>query len=224
MQNTDSRRGAGLALAGGGVALVVAVLLHAPQPSTLEALQALDGTKWAASHWLIVAGALLLTTGLVGLSFAVEGAGRPAAALFGRVGALVSGTLFVLVGGLETMTFTSLAAADSAAAGTFLAINAVVLGAAGIAFVAFWSGIVATCFAILVDARWPQWVAISGVLIGVTNVGLTVTGMGSEIVQMAANLVGFAWVAAVGVLLYRSAGADAAPGARMPASEVAGVV
>jgi hypothetical protein len=223
MQNTDARRGAGMALAGGAGAFVAAILLHAPQPSTLEALQALDGTKWAASHWLIVAGTLLLTTGLVGLSLAVEGAGRPAAALFGRVGAIVSGTLFVLVGGLETMTYASLAAGDAAAGGTFLAVNAAVLGAAGIAFVVFWSGIIATCFAMLADARWPQWVAISGVLIGVVTVGLTVTGMGSEMVQMAVNLVGFAWVGAAGVLLHRSAAADAAPGARMSASETAGV-
>jgi hypothetical protein len=210
-------------MAVGGVTLAVAQLLHAPQPATQEALQALDGTRWAASHWLIVVGAVLVTTGLVGLSLSVEGAGRPALALLGRVAAVLAGALFVLVGGLETMTYAGIASAGPEAAGTFLAVNAVVLGAAGIGLLVFWSGIIASCFAMLADARWPQWVAISGVLIGMANIGLTVTGMGGAMVPMAASLVGFAWVAAAGVLLHRSAGVDAAPGARMPASEAAAV-
>lgn len=202
-------------------------LLHGPQPVDVPAFEALDTSRWHASHVAIgLAGALFFAAAIY-LARHFVGKSGEAWGIAGTAALLLAGIGVVGVGALETTGF-SIAhgmheAGDAAAAhSAFRTITAVMASVATAAGLAGASAALLYGIAMHWTRPWPEWLAWSGIGVGVallaiTLLGITLPGALARI----PNLVGQAWWVAVGVILFQM-GREGAP---VPAydSEIASV-
>ncbi len=200
----------------GGIVLILSALasavgsfLHADQPATLDAYNAL-GTSWAVSHVAIGISATLLLIGSLFLARHFAGTAGNGLALVAAGLLIVGGVAIFALGVLETSGF-SAAAAEGGTAGQH-AVGAIsaVMGSlfTGSGFL-FPVALAAYGLAMLKDSGWPAWLAWLGVLFGVAALALNIFGItlpGPGILGYLTN----AWYLAFGVL-FMGRGASSAP-------------
>jgi hypothetical protein len=224
MHQDNATRGAGYFLVVGGLAWVLVNVLHAPQPETLEQYIALPQLTWILTHWLIVVAAPCVAIGIVALGRVLERSGHPTSSLAGRVGALLSCALLVGIGSIEAGVFPMLgeiyegggeAAAGAAAA--YVAVNATMLGLVMGAVPVFSASVLAIAYSMTGDSRWPQWLALSGMVVGAANIPLFLVPL-PDMASMAAGVAMGAWLLAAGYFLTTLAGSLAGAPTKAPAS------
>jgi hypothetical protein len=208
MHQQHVARSGGLILMAGGLASLLAILLHAPQPMTLEAFTAVPSLQWVVSHWLIVVAGLTIGAGGVAATHVMEQAGRPTALLLARAGMLMAGALLVLVGGIEAAIYPMLAQLhaaggdQAAASAAYAAVNFGMLGAVYGLVPVLWTAVFALAFAMLNDDRWPKLLGLAGMAVAVVNVaGLFLVQ--DHMLTTVIGALGFGWIAAAGFMLSR---------------------
>ena len=168
----------------GGIVLILSSLtaavgsfLHADQPATLDAYNAL-GTSWAVSHIAISISATLLLIGALFLARHFAGTAGNGLALVAAGSLIVGGVAIFALGALETFGF-SAAAAEGGVAGqhAFVAVSAVMMSMSlGSGFL-FPVALAAYGLAMLQDSGWPAWLAWLGVVLGVATLAVNAFGI-----------------------------------------------
>ncbi len=168
----------------GGIVLILSALasavgsfLHADQPATLDAYNAL-GTSWAVSHVAIGISATLLLISSLFLARHFAGTAGNGLALVAAGSLIVGGVAIFALGVLETSGF-SAAAAEGGVAGqhAFVAVSAVMLSMSAGAGFLFPVALAAFGLAMLQDSGWPAWLAWLGVVLGVASLVLNIFGI-----------------------------------------------
>ena len=207
----------------GGIVLILAALasalgsfLHADQPATLDAYNAL-GTSWTVSHVSISLSATLLLIGSLFLARHFADTAGYGLALVAAGVLIVGGVAIFALGALETSGF-SAAAAEGGVAGqhAFVAISAVMVSMATGSGFLFPVAIAAYGLAMLKDSGWPAWLAWLGVLLGVVGLGLNIFG----ITPPGPGILGYlnnAWYLVLGVLFMGRGGSSAPAESPAPA-------
>jgi hypothetical protein len=223
MHQDHATRGAGYVLIAGGLAWVLANVLHAPQPTTLEQYVALPAATWLLAHWLIVVAAPCTATGIVALGRVLERSGHPTSSLAGRVGALLSCALFVGIGSIEAGVYPLLGGmyagggeAAAGAAAAYIAVNATMLGLVLGAIPVFSASMLVIAYSMTGDARWPKWLTLSGMVVAAVNIPLVFLPL-PHTASMAAGAAMGVWLAAAGYFLTTLVVSGAGAPAKAPA-------
>ena len=171
----------GILLLLAGLAGIVGIFLHGPQPGTLEAFAEL-GTGWTVSHVAIGIMGTLFAISALFLARDFGGSEGEGWALAGSGVLLLAGVAALAIGAWETAGFSGLLGAQEAGSGVaaehaFLATSTVMSSMATAGRLLFPVAITAYGLGMLKDQGWPAWLAWLGVVIGVASLAVSVFGI-----------------------------------------------
>ena len=194
----------GILLLLAGLAGIVGIFLHGPQPGTLEAFAEL-GTGWTVSHVAIGIMGTLFAISALFLARGFGGASGEGWAFAGSGALLLAGFAALAIGALETSGFSAALSAREAGGGAaaehaFLATSYVMGSMATAAGFLFPVAITAYGLGMLKDQGWPAWLAWLGVVIGVASLAVRLFGIPLGPVPNLPSYLGNGWFAIVGVI------------------------
>jgi len=220
-EKSDTRVTAVLAISGGGVALVGNLLAPRINGDNVEVYRKIaDSTRFAAAGVIVLAAVLLVTAAFVGITHTTGLRATGGLAYYGRLAAVVGGSLAVLQTGVELYGYRYLAKAfagadDHNVVSAFWATNA--LDHLSSAMFALWTLVLLGIAPVLIGAGQlrarvrPGWVGIVAVVGGAV---CAVVGIASllhedqstfDVPFLIGSLLVTAWIIATGVFLWRAA-------------------
>ncbi|MBI4410571.1 MAG: hypothetical protein HY561_12735 [Gemmatimonadetes bacterium] len=171
MRHASLYRVGGYALVLGGLAAMIGIWLHPPQPMSLAEASALPQAQWQLSHWLLALGTALTIGGFVAL---IRHFGASASEGWAAVGlgiAVLGAANIITVVAPEVGSFSMLVGreGDVAAQHAYEAINTHLMGLIPVAATLFWVGIGCFALALSRDAAFPRWLGLLGVAVAVVE-------------------------------------------------------